>query len=372
MLKNYLKIAWRSLQKNKLYSIVNIGGLTAGITCCLLICLYLMNELSYDRFHKSADRIVRATTEYTVNGVINRVGKTGSMVGPRFASVFPEVQSFVRILGFEPYTVQYGEQSFVEKGFRFADSTFFQIFSFPLIEGDPKTALDAPYKLVITRSMEKKYFGNEKALGKVVRIGGTRDYIVSGVSEDVPANSQIQFDFIASFASLRNSLSWGIEVYATYFLLRPNTNVGRLEENIISYMKRQTDLDLTGNDYLIFHLEPLTRVHLFSDLDGLEPNGNITYIYILAAIALLILCIASVNYTNLATAQAARRLPEIGVRKVLGSARWQIFWQFIGESLLLNAIAFILAIWLSLIMLPYFNKLVEKSLSFKSFFNFLV
>ncbi|HEV3326693.1 MAG TPA: FtsX-like permease family protein [Puia sp.] len=365
MLKNYLKIAWRSLARNRLYSIVNIGGLTIGIASCILIGLYLSNELSYDRFHKNADRLVRVTTEYTVNGAVSRVGQTGSMAGPRLTSAFPEIASYVRIQSFQPYVVRYGDKTFVEPRFLFADSTFFTMLTFPLVEGDPRTALDAPDKIVISRSMEKKYFGDEQAMGKLLRIGGTTDYIVSGVASDAPANSQIQFDFVASYASLANANrpNWSIEVYTTYFLLRDPKDITGLEAAIPAYMKDQKDLNLAPGDYLTYHLEPLTRVHLYSSLQGLGPNGNITYIYILGAIALLILCIACVNYTNLATAQSIRRMPEIGIRKVMGSRSWQLFWQFIGESLLLNFVAFILAIWTAILLLPLFDRLVERPLN---------
>ncbi|MDP9042224.1 MAG: ABC transporter permease, partial [Bacteroidota bacterium] len=371
MLRNYFKIAWRNLLKNKLYSLVNIGGLTTGITCCLLIGLYLQNETSYDRFHKNAGRIVRATTEYTINGTVNQMGKTGSMAGPRLSQAFPQIESFVRILNFEPYAVMYGEKSFVENRFDFADSNFFQIFSFPLLEGDPSTALKGPLKIVITQQMERKYFGEGKALGKILKVGGTRDFMVSGVAANVPANSQIQFDFIASYASLRNAnnLNWGVEIYATYFLLRPNTDIKILEKEIAGYMKNQKDLDQAGNDYLIFHMEPMTKVHLYSTLEGLEPNGNITYLYILVAVAILIVCIASVNYTNLSIAQAVHRIPEIGIRKVLGSARRQLFWQFIGESMLLNILSFSLAVCLSILLLPYFNNLVGRTLDIRALLN---
>jgi putative ABC transport system permease protein len=202
-------------------------------------------------------------------------------------------------------------------------------------------------------------------MGKLLRIGGTTDYIVSGVASDAPANSQIQFDFVASYASLANANrpNWSIEVYTTYFLLRDPKDITGLEAAIPAYMKDQKDLNLAPGDYLTYHLEPLTRVHLYSSLQGLGPNGNITYIYILGAIALLILCIACVNYTNLATAQSIRRMPEIGIRKVMGSRSWQLFWQFIGESLLLNFVAFILAIWTAILLLPLFDRLVERPLN---------
>jgi putative ABC transport system permease protein len=364
MIKNYFKIAWRGLAKNKLYTIVNIGGLTAGITCCLLIGLYLSNELSFDRFHKNANCLFRVTDEYTVNGAVGRDGTVGSMAGPRLSGVFPQIKSFVRIQSFAPYVVRYGEKTFVEKRFFWADPTFFEMFSFPLLEGDPHTALDAPRKIVLSMSMERKYFGEEKALGKVLRIGGTDDYMVSGVAEDAPANSQLQYNFVASFSSLSNANrpNWWVSIYATYFLLRNPGEAPALEKQIATYMNAQKDRGQGPGDHLIYHLEPMTKVHLYSNLNGLEPNGNITYVYILGAIALLILCIACVNYTNLATAQSATRIPEIGIRKVLGSARWQLFWQFIGESLLLNFVAFILAIAATVLLVPAFDRLVEQPL----------
>jgi putative ABC transport system permease protein len=372
MLKIYFKIAWRNLAKNRLYSLVNIGGLSIGIASCILIGLYISNELSYDRFHEHASRIVRATTEYSMNGVKYQVGGTPSNTGPRLTAGMPQVQSYTRILSFEPYVVKYGDNSFVENHFLFADSAFFQIFSFPLIEGDPATALNGPYKLVMSETVAKKYFGQEKALGKIVRIGGTRDYVVSGVARDAPDNSQIKFNVVASYSSVPayRAPQWNSEVYQTYFLLySDHADLPALERNIAGYMRRQRDVQTRGNDYLTFHLEPLTRVHLYSPFPTFEPNGNITYIYILAIVAILILCIAAVNYTNLATSQSIRRLPEIGIRKVMGSARWQLFWQFIGESLLVNLFAFIVAAGAALLSLPLFDKLVERTLTLGAIFN---
>jgi len=371
MLKMYLKIAWRNLAKNKLYSLVNIGGLTIGIASCILIGIYVSNELSYDRFNKKAGRLVRVTTEYTVNGVKQQLGTTASMEGPRLSAAFPQIESYVRIRNRDTYVVRYGDKTFVESGFCFADSVFFRMFTFPLVEGDSSTALNAPGKIVISQSMEKKYFGDAKALGKLLLVGGTKTYIVAGVAKDAPVNSQLKFNFIASYASLpnANTPSWNVEVYYTYFLLRNPQDRPGLERDIAAYMKVQKDVGMPGNDYILFHLEPLTRVHLYSSLSGLEPNGNITYIYILVAVALLILCIACVNYTNLATAGSVSRTSEIGIRKVMGSARWQLFLQFIGESLLLNFIAFILAIVLAMLILPAFEQLVERSLNRASLLN---
>jgi putative ABC transport system permease protein len=199
-------------------------------------------------------------------------------------------------------------------------------------------------------------------MGKTLLVGGTRNYVVSGVAQDAPANSQIKFDFVASYASLPNASNpnWGVEVYATYFLLRPGTDPVSLEKKMGVFMRNLPELADLGNDYLIYHLEPITRVHLYSRLGGLEPSGNIQYIYILAIVAILILIIAGVNYTNLTTAQAVGRIPEISIRKVLGSRRIQLFWQFMGESLLLNLLAMAIAIILVVALLPAFDRLVER------------
>ena len=366
MLRNYFKTAWRNLIRNRLFSIVNMAGLSIGIAGCMLIGMYIYHELSFDRFQQNADRLVRATTEYTVSGTKVEVGKTGAMAGPRFAAAFPEIESFVRILNFEPHVVRYGDRTFVEKKLLFADSSFFRIFSFPLLEGDPVSALNGPNKLVITRSMEKKYFGEGHGLGKTMRVSGTTDYLVTGIAADPPANSQVLFDFIASFASIRAARSpdWWHELYATYFLLHASSDGPALEKKIPGFMKEQKDVGFpNGNDYLTYHLEPFARVHLHSRLEGMEPNGNITYVYILASVALLLLCIACVNYTNIATAQSARRIPEIAVRKVMGSGKWQLFGQFIGESLLLNFFAFLIAIFMVAALLPGFNQLAGTTLS---------
>jgi putative ABC transport system permease protein len=366
MLKNILIISWRTLSRNKLYSFVNIGSLTTGIAACILIGLYLHGEVTYDTFHMNANRIVRATTEYTMNGAVNQVGMSASMAGPRLASAFPQIESYVRIRNFEPFAIRHGDVNFIESRFLFADSAFFHIFSFPLLEGDARTALKGPGKIVLSRSMEKKYFGDEKALGKTLTVGGSREYLVTAVAEDAPINSQIQFNFIASYESLpnANSPSWNVQIYATYFLLHDLDHVQDMEKNIKTFVAHQKDSrqGLTGNDYLTYHLEPITSVHLYSRLAGLEPNGSITYVTTMGLVALLILGVACVNYTNLATAQSAHRIAEIGIRKALGSAWWQLFWQFIGESTFLNLISFLLAIAVASAVLPWFNILVERQL----------
>jgi putative ABC transport system permease protein len=367
MFRNYIKTAWRSLKKNKLYTIVNIIGLTIGITSCILLGMYIGHELSYDRFHAKADRIVRLTMEYSTGGTVGKYAQSGTKAGPQFKRIFPAITAFARTFKFAR-VVSYQDKAFDEKNFLYADSSFFKIFSFHLIRGNPADVLNAPNRLVITKSMAKKYFGQEDPLGKTLKIASSTNFLVTGIADDPPGNSQIKFDFVASFSSLDASRNeeWWTANYITFFLMDQPGDLPRLQSQITNYMNSpqvRREARVEGNDYLTYHLEPLNRVHLYSALDGLEPNGSITYIYILAVIALLILMIACVNYTNLATAQAAGRNGEISIRKVMGAHPRQIFSQYMGESALLSAIALVLAVFLSIELLPLFNQLSNKSLS---------
>jgi putative ABC transport system permease protein len=374
MIKNYFKIALRHLQKSKLYAFVNIIGLAIGITSCLLIGIYIGDELSYDRFHKNADRTVRITWEYFFGeGEVNKTASTGTKVGPQFLRTFPEVEAYVRLLKY-PRVVSYNNEAFHEKNFLYADSSFFNVFSFPLLKGNAATALDAPQKLVLTESMAKKYFGNEEPIGKIVNIGGTKDFEVTGITADPPQNSQIRFDFVGSFKSLNASKEekWNEANYITFLLLKDKHQVATLQKKVDQYMKEVVNRDemkLTGSQFSAYDLEALTSVHLHSKLDGFEPNNSITYIYILGVVALLILLIACVNYTNLSTAQSAGRSAEIGMRKVMGANKKQVFSQFISESLLLTLFAIIIAIGMVALLLPYFNQLAGKELPFSILFK---
>ena len=363
MIKNYFKIAFRNLRKNKLYSIINVFGLTIGLAACLLIGVYINHELSYDRFNENANRIVRATMEYGKEDV-NTTATTGTKVGPQFKRMFPQIEEYVRTF-ISHNVVKSGDKMFDEPRILYADKTFFKIFSFHLVEGDIATALDAPDKIVITRSMAKKYFGNGDALNKIITSGG-KDLKVSAVCEDAPQNSQIKFDFVTQFLNLGNGVkdeTWWTANWITYFLLHDKKSISQLQQEINNYMKTpalRADAGLEGNNYLAYHLEPFTKVHLYSSLAGFEPNGSITYIYIFSIIALLILIIACANYTNLATAQSTGRSGEIGMRKVMGASKTQVFIQFIGESFALTSIAAVLAFGLSSLLIPYFNDITGK------------
>src|SRR6185503_18296367 len=374
MFKNYLKTAFRNLTKNKLYSGIIIIGLTAALTACLLIGVFITHELSYDKFNTNADRIVRVTMEYKNAETVNSVATTGTKVGPQFKRTFPAVEEYARTF-LSHNTVKLDDKIFDEPRILYADPAFFKIFSFQLLEGDASTALDAPDKIVLTKSMANKYFGNERvALNKTLFSGG-KDLRVSAICEDVPQNSQVKFDFVTQFLNLGNNVkeeTWWTANWITYLLVRDKNSIGQLQQQVADYMKTpdvRTEARLEGNNYLTYHFEPLTKVHLHSKLSGFEPNGSITYIYMFAAIALLILIIACANYTNLATAQSAGRSAEIGVRKVMGASKRQVFRQFIGESFVITFIAAILAFGVSILLIPYFNNISGKHLTSTAVFQ---
>lgn len=365
MFRNYLLVAWRGLRKNKLYTSINVIGLTAGIVSCLLIGLYVWNELSYDRFNKKADRIVRLVMEYTDGGAVNRTAVCGTKAGPQLSRTFPAIAAFTRTIKLSG-VVSYKDKVFDEPGLLYADSGFFSIFSFPLLEGDPRAILNAPNQVVLTRKLAGKYFGQEDPVGRVLNIGRVGNCIVTGVTQDPPGNSQVQFDLVVSFVSLAQSRTedWWSANYPTYLLLQAPGQVAGLREDISGYMKgvSRNLNNLQGNDYLTYRLEPLLDVHLHSSVGGgLEPGGNIIYVLVLSTIALMILLIACVNYTNLATAQSAGRGPEVAVRKVLGARAGQLFGQFMGESVMLTAVSLILATVITELSLPAFSSLTGKT-----------
>ncbi|MGN6533275.1 MAG: ABC transporter permease [Ginsengibacter sp.] len=362
MFKNYFKTAFRNLQKHKLYSVINIFGLTVGLAACLLIGVYINHELSYDKFNVNADRIVRATMEYKNSETVNKTATTGTKPGPQFKRTFPSIEEYARTY-ITHRVIKNGDKVFDEPDVLYADQPFFEIFSFPIIQGDPATALDAPDKIVLTKSMAKKYFGNDEPINKRLSIGD-KDFRVSAVC-DVPQNSQIKFDFATQFSNLNNvkDETWWTANWITYFLVKSKKDIPLLQQQISSYMKTpevRSEAGLKGTDYLTYHLEPLTKVHLYSKLPGFEPNSSITYIYMLALISLLILIIACANYTNLATAQSAGRSGEIGMRKVMGASKGQVFFQFISESSVITFLAAALAFLLSIFLIPYFNNITGK------------
>ncbi|HWB26650.1 MAG TPA: ABC transporter permease [Chitinophagaceae bacterium] len=370
MLKSFFKTGWRSIKRNKMYSFINVFGLSVGIASCILIGLYITDELSYDKFNTNSDRIVRVVHESAHQGTVETGAVTGTKAGPQLKRTFSFVEDYARLIN-TTRVVKYKDRLFTEKNVLYADAPFFKIFSFSLLQGDAADVLSQPNEVVITRSMADKYFGSENPVGKTLNFGTRGDYIVTGVCKDVPGNSQIQFDFVASFTSLPASKTeeWWTQNYITYLLLHKGTNIADAQKQVDNYMRGTVTRELKlggstyGNDYLSYNLEPLLTVHLHSPNDGLEPNGNINYVYIMLAIGLLILVIACINYTNLTTAQSATRLGEIGMRKVMGAQRWQLFGQFVGESGLVTFIALILALVTCTTLLPLFNSITGKALT---------
>ncbi len=359
MLFNYLKIAFRNLLKHRGYSLINIAGLAIGMASCLLILLYVSDELSYDRFHRHADRIYRATLE----SAQGRIEVTPSIVGPLFQREFPEVERMARFYEITKYgaVVVQQERIFQEARFWYADSTVFEIFSFPFLLGEAKTALARPNTIVLTQTTAKKYFGAANPIGQTLRVNNTRDFEVTGVIAEVPRHSSLQFDFLASYVSLTNEWAknevWGSANLYTYLLLHASANPQTLEAR---------GLDLLERDKIEYwkkiSLQKLTRIHLYW-------SGDIANVYIFSTIAALILLIACINYMNLATARSARRAREVGVRKVLGAQRLQLALQFYGEIGLLTAIALLLAGLIVELALPAFNSLSGKQLSAALFGN---
>jgi putative ABC transport system permease protein len=382
MIKNYLRVALRNLRNHKAYSVINIVGLAVGIACCVAIMLFVRDELSYDRFNEFADRIYRPTLHGRING--HDLNGTGSPVamGPAVYHDLPDVAAYTRLAKSDPTVVRYENKTFVEERFFAADSTIFDVFTFPFLMGNPKTALTQPNTVVVTESMAHKYFGNENPIGKILNTGKHDNFVVTGVIKDIPQNSHLHPDFMASLTTLPDSRNptWLSNNYYTYLLLRKGVNPvdfqKKLNEEVAKYaspqLKAVAGISLeqfraAGNDYG-FVLQPLTSIHLNSHLDGeIEPNGDITYVYIFSAIAIAILLIACINFVNLATARSEKRAKEVGVRKTLGSTRSYLVGQFMSESILMSILAVVLAVGIVELLLPFFNQIANKALSLNLF-----
>lgn len=382
MFKNNLKIAFRSLFKQKLYATINILGLAVGVASCLLIVLFVRNEYSYDKFFKDGDRIYRMVLErkYPNHSTFYAI------IPHSFAGValrdFPEIESVANLFGFGDFPMSYRNErdeikQFDEDFMLIADSTFLKMFSFDLLKGNPDLVLRQANELVITEEMALRYFGAEDPIGKIMR-SGDQEYKVSGVLQDIPDNSHFKFNAILSTATFPFSKRENFTSFSayTFFKLKPNTNAASLEAKfpkmVDTYAAAQIERDLgkswadyrnEGNGYRYF-LQPLTGIHL--DPTNLEvqmkPSGNRTSVLILIGVAILILIIACINFMNLATARSSERAKEVGVRKTMGSFRQQLIGQFLTESFVLSAVGMLLAVLMVYFLLPYFNDLTGKQL----------
>jgi len=371
MIRNNLKVTVRSLWKNKVASAINIFGLTVGLTSCLLIALYVQHEASFDSFEKNGKRIARVIMEYAFDGSpeTKRGNYTSTKVAPEFSRTFPEVEFAIRMDDGD-MIVKHGDNLVTEPYFLFADSTFFKIFSADLVQGNPAEALNGPFKVVLTESTARKYFENEDPMGKILLTGTDEiPYEVTGVIRDYPSNSQIRFDFLASFSSKgeNQEVTYWNANFTTYLLLKDEHAFALLQEKITLFMKKE----MAGSGASVnFLLEPFDKIHLHSEYAGFVPNTSIAYLYILSGVALLILVIVSFTYINLSTARSVERAKEVGIRKSIGAARTQLFWQFMSESVIICVIAVTLSFLLIFLTLPYFRQLIEKELPFTSLFSF--
>ena len=370
MFRNNFRIALRSLWKNKVSTLINIVGLTTGLASCLLIVLFIQHELSFDAFQPNGDRIARVIMEYSFDGGTESAKGdfTSTKVAPVMSRTFPEVQKALRLSGAE-VIVKQGDVLLTETNFLFVDSTFFDIFSYEIIEGNPKTALNGPFRLVLTETTAQRYFGREPAIGKTLLIGNkATPYEVTGVIKDYPANSQFTFDLLGSFSSLgANQETTYFEAnYTTYLLLQNQHSIETLQRKLHPFMEKE----MKGSGAKVhFYLEEFDKIHLNSPYSANVPNTSITYLYVLIAVAGLILMIVCFTYINLSTAKSIERAKEVGVRKVSGAAKGQLFWQFIGESFIVCGLSVLVSILLTVLILPWFGQMIEKSLTIAGLFK---
>jgi len=377
MIKNYFKTAFRNLVKNKFYSSINIIGLAAGLATCLLILLYVLDELSYDKYNKSADRIYRVNNEIKFGENHIDLATCPALLGPTMVREFPQVEQYTRIRWYGSFFIKKENENIKEGRVGFADSTLFEVFTMPMIAGNPKTALKEPHSLVITEKIAQKYFNTVNAVGKTMLVNDTGNYKVTGVIKNIPSQSHFNFDiFVPMIEDKRsNEDNWLSESWNTYILLKKGLDVKKLEPQLNGMMEKYAapllksvvnqnmdEFKKSGN-YIRANLAPLTGIHLHSNkIAELEGNGNAEIIYIFSAIAVLILLIACVNFMNLSTARSSNRAKEVGVRKVLGSIKRNLVQQFLTESFLVSLMALIVAILIAWLLLPYFNQLAGKEI----------
>jgi putative ABC transport system permease protein len=362
MIKNYLKIAWRNLLRNKSFSIINISGLAIGMASTILILLWITHEVSYDRFHEKNDRIYEAWNRSERNGVVHSWSTTPKILASTLEKDFPEVEQVARFNWNSNLLFSIGDKRLLAQG-NIVDSNFLQIFSFPMIKGDPKTALLDHYSIVITEKLAKKLFGDENAMGKTVKVDNSENATVTGILKDLPTNSRFKFEWIAPWAVIRarggDDVYWSNNSTLTYVLLKENAKLSTLNKKLGTLRERYDKEDPKGG----FFLYPMERVHLYSNFEnGVETGGLIDLIRMFAIIAAFILIIACINFMNLSTARSQKRSREVGIRKVSGALKRSLVVQFLGESILISFIASCLALLIVQLSLPEFNRLTGKQL----------
>jgi len=377
MFRNYIKIALRNLLKHKSFSFINITGVAVGLTCFLLIALYVRDELSYDRYNANASRIYRVhRTFISSEGTPSlKLAQAAPPFGPLIKQDFPEAEEVVRTLD-NNSLIKYGEHAFNEREVFFAEANLFKVFSFQVTGGNPDQALVNPFSIMFSRPMAEKYFGKENPIGKTVRLENQYDLTVTGVFEPLPAQSHFHPNFLLSFSTLNDPrvygaeglrTNWGNNSFNTYVLLREGADPKRMEAAFPEFQNKHVPADggAKPSTFSVLNLQKLNDIHLYSHTDSeIEPTGDIKYVYLFSAIGLFILLIACINYMNLATARSAGRAREVGMRKVVGALRGQLISQFLSESIVVVLFALSIAIGLVMLCLPALNNFTEKQLAF--------
>ena len=378
MFKNYLTIAWRNILRQKGYAGINIIGLAIGIAACLLILQYVSFELSYEDFHEKRDRIYRVQQDRYDNGKLSTQWAAGAYaVGNSFKEAIPEIEDYVKLVGRDAVVTEVNNQPLKINKVFYVTNSFFDVFTYPLIEGNKEKALTEPFTAAISETIARTVYGTTNAVGKTIRLNRRRDYTITAVFKDPPVNTQIRPDILLSYPSYLKLMApdnnpetaWFWDGCLTYVLLRKGANPDIVEKKFLPVVEKFTATELKRfNASVTYYLEPLTSIHLYSNYIGEPaPNGEGKTTYLLLGIAFFIAVIAWVNYINLATARAVNRAKEVGIRKTVGSQRKQLILQFLSESALLNAFALVLALVILIIAIPGFNKLSGQQLTFSLF-----
>lgn len=369
MLKNYLKVAFRNIKRQRGYAFINISGLAIGMAACIMILLWVHDELNFDSYHENAKRIYRLTVDANL-GAQMKAPVSPTPAGPAMVQEYPEVLQAARLTRPNRSPVIVDDMEYFEENVAFADNSIFEVFSFPFLEGDPTTALTTAYSAVITEKTARKYFGDDDPIGKMIRFEGDQKYAITGVVQNVPENSHFTFNILRSMetqnAENRQLMeNWFAISQYTYVLLDEGADAEALEEKLPALVEKHLGAILKSyGASLVLHLQPLKRIHLHSDFPGdIGAQGNIMYVYLFSGIALFVLIIACINFVNLSTARSATRAKEVGMRKALGAVRQRLVGQFLGESIVYSLLSLLLSIVLILAAMPWFNTIIGRSLS---------
>jgi ABC-type antimicrobial peptide transport system permease subunit len=362
MFKSYLKVAFRNLWKNKGFSFINIAGLAIGMASAILILLWMQNEISYDDFHEKRDRIYEVWKRAVFSGALHCWSTTPKVLAAAMQKDLPEVEHALRVDWTGAHLFSVGDKRLMIRG-NAVDSIFLQVFTFPMTEGDPKSALMDPYSIVVTKSLAKTLFGKEDAMGKIVRLDNKDNYHVTGVIEDLPNNTRFEFQYLVPWTFVRRQGNddpwWGNNSTRTYILLKENARMASINSKLIGYKERYEKEEKNWEMFAY----PMSRWRLHSRFEGsVEAGGRITFVRLFGIVAGFILLIACINFMNLSTARSEKRAKEVGIRKVVGAPRGRLIGQFIGESVLLSLLAAVLAVGIVLVSLAGFNSLTQKHL----------